>query len=178
MRFMNSFLANLGSKEKFLMYAHEMKTNPITGGEEFFIRQPTTSEEGRNASKAYNIMQVHFALAFRAEHTRKNWMDAFSGGFDKLLETLKKKGPKQFIVQVEGDNTVKGAKGGVFWDAVIGYLKRLGPKGFNKLFKRASNLPGNITGTEMIQKKMLDISTSNEELWPPTKLTTLLSTPM
>lgn len=167
-----------------MVYLKEIATNPINGGDEFFIRKPTASEELRNQSKAYNIMQVHFALAFRNEDLRKTWMDAFAGGFDNLIKTLQEKGPKVFFAKVEGDETAKGAKGGVFWDAVIGYLKRLGKKGFAKLFKKATSLPGNITGTEMLEKKMLDISTSNEDLQAPDKkkltkaaLTTLLSTP-
>lgn len=182
---METFLAKIGSKESFLTHVKELNTNPTTGGEEFFIRKPTASEEQRNQSKAYNIMQVHFALAFRNEETRKAWMDAFAGGFDNLIKTLQERGPKPYFTKVEGDQTVTGAKGGVFWDAVIGYLKRLGKKGFSKLFKKATSLPGNITGIEMLQQKMLDISTSNEELQAPDKkkltkaaLTTLLSTPV
>ncbi|KAL1457083.1 hypothetical protein WDU94_001752 [Cyamophila willieti] len=163
MKLMAAFLAQVGSKEKFVNYVKDLRVNPMTGGTEFFIRKPTASEETRNVTKAYRILQIHLALGLRTEHTKHIWLDAFGRGFNNLLTEMREKGPRLFFTQVEGDTTMIGAKGGIFWDGVIGYIKRLGAKGFSKLVDKVNALPKNITGLEMVERRLLDVSMEENE---------------
>uniref|UniRef100_A0A8D8TRG9 Uncharacterized protein n=2 Tax=Cacopsylla melanoneura TaxID=428564 RepID=A0A8D8TRG9_9HEMI len=174
MKLMAAFLSQVGSKEKFVNYVKDLRTNPITGGEEFFIRKPTASEEARNATKAYRILQIHLALGLRTKHTKFMWLDAFDRGFDNLLKEMREKGPRLFFTKVEGDTTMIGPKGGIFWDATIGYIKRLGEKGFSKLVDKINALPMNITGQEMVDQHMIDVSMEDNEF---TRHTTVLYSP-
>jgi hypothetical protein len=167
-RMMISFLSQLGTKETFIKYAREITTNPYTGKCDFFIKKPTASEESRNATKAYNIMQIHFALALRNPTLKQFWVNAFQGGIDNLLKEMKEKGPRYFFTHVKGDKTLEGAKGGLFYDAVMGYIKYIGQKGFSKLLQKAENLPPKMTGEELVREKLLDISSEEQFTREPT----------
>lgn len=129
------------------------------GPENFnLITRPTASEEARKELKpAYHTMNLFFAKSLGETSFQDKWMKAYSNGFENLLKELEEKGPHYFINKDKDDVNFQAGRGGLFWDGIIKYIRRIGEKGFQQLVTKVQSLPKQVTSDDIMDKKLLDI---------------------
>lgn len=160
-QFAIKYLTQIGSVKHF----EEVLLNKVRPkrGERFDlrIRKPTESEEARNDTASYKTMQIYLAMSLGRPDIRAKWLSCIDrGGYDNLLKELEVQGPKPFIPE-DKDMEIKGARGGIFWEGVIGYLKFIGQEGFNLLLAKINAIPQGMQADEMVRQKLLDIENTS-----------------
>uniref|UniRef100_A0A8D8V8F8 Uncharacterized protein n=1 Tax=Cacopsylla melanoneura TaxID=428564 RepID=A0A8D8V8F8_9HEMI len=161
-QFAVNYLRTLGTKEEFEKRVL-IKIRPKRGEkDDLRIRKPTSSEERRNDTESYRLMQVHLAMALGNKYLLDTWMDCINkGGYEHLLNELHRLGPKHFLRNDIPEIRIQGAVGGIFWTGLIEYLRYLGQEGFNLLLEKVKALPPNLDGQELLAKKYLDLQNTS-----------------
>lgn len=143
--------------ENFVHSLYKGKNGTYLGPDKFNeIRQPTEEDIAKNkTSPAFNTMNL-FLLKSLAETThRTRWLEAAEQGYDFLIRQLEQKGPNHFINTDAEDENFTAGKGGIFWDAIVKYMKHIGSAGFKTLLDRIDNLPKQVTEEEITNKRLL-----------------------
>lgn len=152
-------MSNRQGFENFLRNLYCNVQGQYLGPEEFNrIDRPTASQEARDEVKpAYQMMLINLAKSLGEPTFKAKWMEANSKGFDNLLIQLEEKGPNHFINKDKDYKDLRAGKGGLFWDAIIKYIKHIGSKGFQLLVRKVEALPKTVTSDDILNKKLLDI---------------------
>lgn len=160
-QFAQKYLAGLGGREQFEEFVR--RCQPKRGDKnDLRIRKPSQSEEARNQTNSYRLMQVHLALSLTDPEYRSRWFTCIDrGGYDNLLKEMEDKGPSHFL-KMNPENEIKGASGGIFWTGFIGYLRHLGKVGFDLLMDKINAIPENMDAQELLEKRWMEIAEDSE----------------